>query len=75
MEDRNPKVKNQLNTAADEKKRIEELWQNIDCRKLLAHMSHDLRSPLSNVLGLTELARNKSDDREYVEYWLDKSDA
>ena len=75
MEDRNPKVKNQLNTAADEKKRIEELWQNIDCRKLLAHMSHDLRSPLSNVLGLTELARNKSDDREYVEYCLEKIDA
>ena len=75
MEDRNPKVKNQLNTAADEKKRREELWQNIDCRKLLAHMSHDLRSPLSNVLGLTELARNKSDDREYVEYCLEKIDA
>ena len=75
MEDRNPKVKNQLNTAADEEKRIEELWQNIDCRKLLAHMSHDLRSPLSNVLGLTELARNKSDDREYVEYCLEKIDA
>ncbi|WP_405721286.1 hybrid sensor histidine kinase/response regulator [Anaerovibrio slackiae] len=75
MEDRNPKVKNQLNTAADEKKRIEELWQNIDCRKLLAHMSHDLRSPLSNVLGLTELARNKSNDREYVEYCLEKIDA
>ena len=75
MEDRNPKAKNQLNTAADEKKRIEELWQNIDCRKLLAHMSHDLRSPLSNVLGLTELARNKSDDREYVEYCLEKIDA
>ena len=75
MEDRNPKVKNQLNTAADEKKRMDELWQNIDCRKLLAHMSHDLRSPLSNVLGLTELARNKSDDREYVEYCLEKIDA
>ena len=75
MEDRNPKVKNQLNTATDEEKRIEELWQTIDCRKLLAHMSHDLRSPLSNVLGLTELARNKSDDREYVEYCLEKIDA
>ena len=75
MEDRNPKAKNQLNTAADEKKRMDELWQDIDCRKLLAHMSHDLRSPLSNVLGLTELARNKSDDREYVEYCLEKIDA
>lgn len=75
MEDRNPKAKNQLNTAADEEKRMDELWQNIDCRKLLAHMSHDLRSPLSNVLGLTELARNKSDDREYVEYCLEKIDA
>ena len=75
MEDRNPKAKNQLNTAADEEKRMDELWQNIDCRKLLAHMSHDLRAPLSNVLGLTELARNKSDDREYVEYCLEKIDA
>lgn len=75
MEDRNPKAKNQLNTATDEEKRMDELWQNIDCRKLLAHMSHDLRSPLSNVLGLTELARNKSDDREYVEYCLEKIDA
>lgn len=75
MEDRNPKAKKQLNTATDEEKRMDELWQNIDCRKLLAHMSHDLRSPLSNVLGLTELARNKSDDREYVEYCLEKIDA
>ena len=75
MEDRNPKAKNQLNTATAEEKRMDELWQNIDCRKLLAHMSHDLRSPLSNVLGLTELARNKSDDREYVEYCLEKIDA
>ena len=75
MEDRNPKAKNQLNTATDEEKRMDELWQNIDCRKLLARMSHDLRSPLSNVLGLTELARNKSDDREYVEYCLEKIDA
>ena len=75
MEDRNPKAKNQLNTATDEEKRIEELWQNIDCRKLLAHMSPDLRSPLSNVLGLTELARNKSDDSAYVEYCLEKIDA
>lgn len=75
MEDKESKTKNQLNTAADEKRRMDELWQNIDCRKLLAYMSHDLRSPLSNVLGLTELARNKSDDREYVEYCLEKIDA
>ena len=75
MEDKESKAKNQLNTAADEKRRMDELWQNIDCRKLLAHMSHDLRSPLSNVLGLTELARNKSDDSEYVEYCLEKIDA
>lgn len=73
MEERNSNAKNQLNT--DEQRRIEELWQNIDCRKLLAHMSHDLRSPLSNVLGLTELARNKSGDKEYVEYCLEKIDA
>ena len=75
MEEKNQKAKDQVNNDVDEQRRIDELWQNIDCRKLLAHMSHDLRSPLSNVLGLTELARNKSDDREYVEYCLEKIDA
>ena len=75
MEEKNQKAKDQVNNDIDEQRRIDELWQNIDCRKLLAHMSHDLRSPLSNVLGLTELAKNKSDDREYVEYCLEKIDA
>lgn len=54
---------------------LDELWKNIDCRKLLAHMSHDLRSPLNNVLGLIELARKKKDDPEYVEFCLERIDA
>ncbi len=54
------------------KEDIDKAWQTIDCRKLLAHTSHDLRSSLNNVLGLTELAKSQLDDREYVEYCLEK---
>ena len=53
---------------------LDAMWQDIDCRKLLAHTSHDLRSSLNNVLGLTELAKNQMEDREYVAYCLDKID-
>lgn len=51
---------------------IEKAWENIDCRKLLAHTSHDMRSSLNNVLGLTELAKTQLADKEYVEYCLEK---
>ena len=54
------------------KEDIDKAWQKLDCRKLLAHTSHDLRSSLNNVLGLTELAKSQLDDREYVEYCLEK---
>lgn len=40
------------------KEDIDKAWQKLDCRKLLAHTSHDLRSSLNNVLGLTELAKS-----------------
>ncbi len=53
---------------------LDAMWQDIDCRKLLAHTSHDLRSSLNNVLGLTELAKHQVEDREYVAYCLDKID-
>lgn len=53
---------------------LDAMWQDIDCRKLLTHASHDLRSSLNNVLGLTELAKHQVDDREYVAYCLDKID-
>ena len=53
----------------------EDIWQNLDCRRLLSHMGHDLRTPLNTVLGLTELAKAQSDDKEYVDYCLEKIDA
>ena len=53
---------------------LDAMWQDIDCRKLLAHTSHDLRSSLNNVLGLTELAKHQVEDRDYVAYCLDKID-
>lgn len=54
------------------KEDIELAWQKIDCRSLLAHTSRDLRSSLSNVLGLAELAKLQIDDKEYVEYCMEK---
>ena len=51
---------------------INRAWQEIDCRKLLAHTSHDLRSSLNNMLGLTELAKSQLDDKEYVGYCLER---
>lgn len=54
------------------KEDIELAWQKIDCRSLLAHTSRDLRSSLSNVLGLAELAKMQVDEKEYVEYCMEK---
>ncbi len=45
--------------AADEKARRREAERRSDTRaKLLAHVSHEIRSPLSGVMGLAELMRN-----------------
>ena len=54
------------------KEDIELAWQKIDCRSMLAHTSRDLRSSLSNVLGLAELAKMQVDEKEYVEYCMEK---
>lgn len=54
------------------KEDIEQAWQKIDCRSLLAHTSRDLRSSLGNVLGLAELAKSQLDDKEYVEYCMER---
>lgn len=69
------KPKKNMNEASEHSEQLEEIWNNLDCRRLLSHMSHDLRTPLNTVLGLTELAKKQSGDKEYVDYCLEKIDA
>lgn len=40
--------------------------------QFLSTMSHDIRTPLNAVLGMTELAQSRIDDREYVKECLGK---
>ena len=40
--------------------------------QFLSSMSHDIRTPLNAVLGMTELARKNKDDTEYVQECLNK---
>ena len=40
--------------------------------QFLSSMSHDIRTPLNAVLGMTELARSHADDGEYVQECLRK---
>lgn len=40
----------------------------------LSHMSHDMRTPMNIILGMTQLARNHLDDRERVEDCITKID-
>lgn len=40
--------------------------------EFLSQVAHDIRTPLNAILGFVEIAKNKLDDREQVEYALDK---
>ena len=40
--------------------------------ELMAHISHDIRTPIGGVMGMTNIARRRMDDREKVEDCLDK---
>lgn len=40
--------------------------------ELMAHISHDIRTPIGGVMGMTNIARRNIDDREKVEDCLDK---
>ncbi len=42
--------------------------------ELMAHISHDIRTPIGGVMGMTNIARRSIDDREKVEDCLDKID-
>lgn len=41
---------------------------------LLSRLSPEVRTPLNIIIGLTELAQNRVDDPEYIEYCLKKID-
>lgn len=40
--------------------------------ELMAHISHDIRTPIGGVMGMTNIARRSMEDREKVEDCLDK---
>ncbi len=40
--------------------------------ELMAHISHDIRTPIGGVMGMTNIARRSIDDKEKVEDCLDK---
>lgn len=42
--------------------------------ELMAHISHDIRTPIGGVMGMTNIARRSMDDPEKVEDCLDKID-
>ena len=42
--------------------------------ELMAHISHDIRTPIGGVMGMTNIARRSMDDKEKVEDCLDKID-
>lgn len=41
-------------------------------QKILTRISHEIRTPLNTVIGLTELAKSRVDDPEYMAYCIDK---
>lgn len=42
--------------------------------ELMAHISHDIRTPIGGVMGMTNIARRSIEDKEKVEDCLDKID-
>lgn len=38
----------------------------------LSRMSHDIRTPMNAIMGMTAIAQQKADDREQVDYCLEK---
>lgn len=48
--------------------------ENKEKTRMLAQISHDIRTPISNVMGMTSIARESFADKEKMEDCLDKID-
>lgn len=61
-----------LYDITEDKKRIEELEKiNKQLDEFVAHISHDLRSPIATMLGLLDLSKNKATTLEQLEKYID----
>lgn len=64
------KIEIAKNVAEQEKMNAEKANQAKS--KFLANMSHDIRTPMNAIVGMTELARYQIDDKEKVQDYLEK---
>lgn len=64
------KIETAKNVAEQEKMNAEKANQAKS--KFLASMSHDIRTPMNAIVGMTELARYQIDDKEKVQDYLEK---
>ena len=64
------KIEMAKNVAEQEKLNAENANQAKS--KFLANMSHDIRTPMNAIVGMTELARYQIDDKEKVQDYLEK---
>ncbi len=63
-----------LKAAKDEAEKAKEEaeYANMAKSSFLTSMSHDIRTPMNAIVGMTTLARKHMDDREYVQNCLSK---
>ncbi len=63
----NHKVRNQLTAAAEAERKANEAKT-----QFLSAMSHDIRTPMNAIVGMTALAEKRLEEREYVKNCLHK---
>ncbi len=67
------KIEEAINSAEDEKVNAQNA--NVAKTNFLANMSHDIRTPMNAIVGMTDIARYNIDDKEKVLECLDKINA
>jgi len=72
LDHRNAELSNALQAADLAKK--EAVSANIAKTEFLTHMSHDIRTPINGITGMTAIARRNIDSRDKVEECLRKID-